>query len=285
MQVMSSCCGAELLCALAAAALALPAQAKNPRDAVHAWRVAHEREIVSDFSTFLAMPDVATNVADVEKNAAYIQAQLQARGFKTQILHAAPGTPPSVFAEYDTPGAKRTVVFYAHYDGQPVGQKGWINPPFEPTMRTAPPQSQVVDWKTGPIDPSWRLYARAAGDDKASIQALICAFDALKANHIKPSVNIKLLYEGEEEQCSPHFASLVGQNLALLKSDLLVMGDGPMHQSGKQMVNFGNRGIASFTLNNLERSHLGRAARRPLRQLGAVAGGDAGRAHRECARP
>ncbi|HWE46748.1 MAG TPA: M20/M25/M40 family metallo-hydrolase [Caulobacteraceae bacterium] len=235
------------LCA-AVAVLALPAQAKSPRDAVRAWRVTHERQILADFSTFLSMPDVATNVPDVEKNAAYIQGQLEQRGFKTKILHAAPGTPPSVFAEYDTPGAKRTVVFYAHYDGQPVGQKGWINPPFQPTMRTAPPESKVVDWKSGAIDPSWRLYARAAGDDKVSIQALISAFDGLKANHIKPSVNIKLLYEGEEEQGSPHFASLVGQNLALLKSDVLVMGDGPMHQSGKQMVNFGNRGIASFTL-------------------------------------
>jgi acetylornithine deacetylase/succinyl-diaminopimelate desuccinylase-like protein len=238
-----------LLCAAAALA-ALPAQARSPRDAVRAWRQAHEREIVQDFSTFLSMPDIATTVPDVEKNAAYIQAQLQARGFTTRILHAAPGTPPSVFAEYDTPGAKRTVVFYAHYDGQPVNQKGWLNPPFEPTMRTRAADAAVVDWKSakGPLDPSWRLYARAAGDDKGSIQCLISAFDALKANHIKPSVNIKLLYEGEEEQGSPHFAALVGQNLALLKSDVLVMGDGPMHQSGKQMVNFGNRGITGFTL-------------------------------------
>jgi acetylornithine deacetylase/succinyl-diaminopimelate desuccinylase-like protein len=237
-----------VLAAVAAAALALPAQAASPRDKVHAWRVAHERQIMTDFTNFLAMPDVATTVADVENNAAYIQAQLKARGFKTQLLHAAPGTPPSVFAEYDTPGAKRTVVFYAHYDGQPVGQKGWINPPFEPTVRTALPEAKAIDWKTAPaLDPNWRVFARASGDDKASIQALISAFDALQANHIKPTVNIKLLYEGEEERGSPHFASLVGQNLPLLKSDVLVMGDGPMNQSGRQMINFGNRGIASFT--------------------------------------
>jgi acetylornithine deacetylase/succinyl-diaminopimelate desuccinylase-like protein len=65
---------------------------------------------------------------------------------------------------------------------------------------------------------------------------------------MKPTVNIKLLYEGEEEQGSPHFSALVAKNLDLLKGDLLIMGDGPMHQSGKQMVNFGNRGIASLTL-------------------------------------
>ncbi len=238
-----------ILAAAALAAVASAAQAASPRDKVRAWRVAHEREILTDFETFLSMPDVATTVPDVEKNAAYIQAQLQARGFKTQILHAAPDTPPSVFAEYDTPGAKRTVVFYAHYDGQPVSQKGWINPPFEPTVRTALPEAKVIDWKTSTtLDPNWRVFARATGDDKGSIQALISAFDALKANHIKPTVNIKLLYEGEEEQGSPHFASLVGQNLALLKTDALVMGDGPMSQTGRQMINFGNRGIASFTM-------------------------------------
>ncbi|HEX5378679.1 MAG TPA: M20/M25/M40 family metallo-hydrolase [Phenylobacterium sp.] len=227
---------------------ATPVLAASPKAAVHAWRQAHEAEIVGDFVTLLSMPNVAKVLPDVESNAAYISQLLIRRGFKVQLLRAAPGTPPSVFAELRTPGAKRTVVFYAHYDGQPVGQKGWISSPFEPSMRTALPEATPVDWKaaTGPLDPDWRIYGRSAGDDKGSIQALISAFDALKANGIKPSVNIKLLYEGEEEQGSPHFAELVRQNLALLKGDLLIMGDGPMHQSGKQQINFGNRGIASF---------------------------------------
>src|SRR5207253_1656245 len=135
-----------------------------------------------------------------EKNAAYIETELKKRGFTTRTLSAGPGTSPSVFAELDTPGAKRTVLFYAHYDGQPISQKGWIIDPFKPSVRTALPQAKPVDWKgiSGPLDPNWRIYARGSGDDKASIQALISAFDALKANGIKPSVNIKLLYEGEE---------------------------------------------------------------------------------------
>ena len=103
----------------------------------------------------LALPDVATNVSDVEKNAAYIESLLKARGFATKILTAAPGTPPSVFAEMKTPGATRTVLFYAHYDGQPVGQKGWIADPFKPSMRTALPEAKPIDWQTapGPLDP------------------------------------------------------------------------------------------------------------------------------------
>src|SRR5580700_5409062 len=242
-----------LPCAAAICALGLAissAQATSPRDTVRVWRKAHEKAIVADFITLLSMPNVATNVADVEKNAAYIEGQLQGRGFETRLLTAEPGTPPSVFAEMKVPGAKRTVLFYAHYDGQPIAQKGWISSPFQPSMRTALPEAKPVDWQkaTGPLDPDWRLFARSAGDDKATVQAMLSALDALKAVHIKPTVNIKLLYEGEEEQGSPHFSALVAKNLELLKCDLMIMGDGPMHQSGKQMVNFGNRGIASLTM-------------------------------------
>ncbi|HEX7944568.1 MAG TPA: M20/M25/M40 family metallo-hydrolase [Phenylobacterium sp.] len=225
------------------------AQAASPVAQVRAWRQGHEKQIVTDFSKLLSMPNVASNVADVEANADYLQELLKARGFTgVQKLYAEPGTPPSVFGELKTKGAKRTVVFYAHYDGQPVGQKGWITPPFTPAVRTNLPEATPVDWQgaTGPLDPEWRIYGRSAGDDKGSVQALLSALDALKAAGRKPSVNIKVLWEGEEEQGSPHFAALVAKHRDLLKTDLLVMGDGPMHQSGKQEINGGNRGIVSF---------------------------------------
>ena len=166
-----------------AALMATGAQAGTPRDAVRDWRKAHEKEIVAEFAALLSLPNVATNLSDVEKNADYISGLLQKRGFKTQLLRAEPGTPPSVFGELKTPGAKRTVVFYAHYDGQPVGQQGWLTSPFQPTMRTALPYAKTVDWQgaTGPLDPDWRLYARSAGDDKGSIQVMLSALDALKA--------------------------------------------------------------------------------------------------------
>ena len=237
-----------LMAALAVALLApLVAEAASPRTAVRKWRMAHEREILGDFTKMLAIPNVATTPADIAANAAYIQSLLAARGFTTRLLTALPGTPATVFAEYDVPYARHTVVFYAHYDGQPINQQGWLWPPFQPTLRTAPPDSAPVDLQaTAELDPNWRLYARGAGDDKVSIQALLSAFDALKASGIKPTVNIKVMYEGEEEQGSPHFGKIIAQNLALLRGDLLIMGDGPMHQSGKQQINGGNRGITGF---------------------------------------
>ena len=228
-------------------ALAGTAQAASPAAQVRAWRQGHEKEIVGDFATLLAKPNVATTLADVEANARYLQGLLEKRGFRSELIDAAPGTPPSVFGELKTPGATRTVTFYAHYDGQPIGQKGWISTPFEPSMRTALPEAKPVDWKAAArLDPQWRLYGRSAGDDKGTIQAFLSAFDGLKASGIKPSVNIKVLWEGEEEQGSPHFGALVKKHLALVKGDLLIMGDGPMNQTGKQEINFGNRGIVDF---------------------------------------
>jgi len=66
---------AAAICALGLAISS--AQATNPRDTVRVWRKAHEKAIVADFITLLSMPNVATNVADVEKNAAYIEGQLR----------------------------------------------------------------------------------------------------------------------------------------------------------------------------------------------------------------
>ncbi|MBL8553242.1 MAG: M20/M25/M40 family metallo-hydrolase [Phenylobacterium sp.] len=233
---------------LVGALLAGAAQAATPVKEVRAWREANEKAVVADFIKMLAMPNVATNVADIEKNADYLTGLLKARGFTAEKLYAEPDTPPSVFGELKTKGARRTVVFYAHYDGQPIAQKGWLNDPFQPTMRTALPEAKAVDWQAGagPLDPEWRLFGRSAGDDKVSVQALLSAMDALKAAGRKPSVNIKVLWEGEEEQGSPHFAALVNRHRETLKTDLIIMGDGPVHQSGRQQLNFGNRGIVGF---------------------------------------
>ena len=111
------------------------ADAASPKAAVQDWRKAHEKEILTDFTALLSMPNVATTLSDVDKNATYISDLLAKRGFKTQLLRADPGTPASVFAEMKIPGATRTVVFYAHYDGQPISQKGWISTPFSKKKR------------------------------------------------------------------------------------------------------------------------------------------------------
>jgi acetylornithine deacetylase/succinyl-diaminopimelate desuccinylase-like protein len=113
-------------------------------------------------------------------------------------------------------------------------------------MRSGPLSSgeREVDWQhlRPPFDPEWRLFARAASDDKASIVAFLSAFDALKAAHVRPSVNIKVAWEGEEESGSTHLADILRAHAALFASDLWLIGDGPVHQSRRPMIYFGARG-------------------------------------------
>src|SRR5258708_7433217 len=95
------------------------------------WRETHERAILVEFMDLLAMPNLARDEAAVRKNARSIVSMLEKRGVKAQLLEVA-GAPPVVFGEIDTPGATRTLVFYAHYDGQPLDPKQWPTPPPHP---------------------------------------------------------------------------------------------------------------------------------------------------------
>ena len=238
--------GALLLAVLAAPVGASP-ESDKLRAAVRSWRAANERQLLSDYSAFAAMPSIASNQADVDRNADFLEAQLKSRGFAVQQLRARPGTPASVFAERRTRGAKRTILLYAHYDSQPVNQPNWLDPPFQPTLRSAPPASARIDLAAAAaIDKEWRLHGRATADDKSTIAATLWALDALATKGLKPKVNIKILWEGEEEAGSPNFGAIVRANTALLAADLLVMGDGPMHPSGRPLVTGGNRGIIDF---------------------------------------
>lgn len=211
---------------------------------VRAWRSAHEAEVVGRLEGLTRLPSVAAQPKGLAATADRLTALLKERGFATQLLSGGEGVPAVVYGELKTPGAKRTVVFYAHYDGQPVVPSQWKTPPFEPVMRSGTLEAPVVDWKAakGPLNPEWRLFGRAASDDKASIVAFLSAFDALKAAHRKPSVNIKVVWEGEEEAGSPHLEAILRANKALLAADLWLIGDGPVHQSRRPSLYFGARG-------------------------------------------
>jgi acetylornithine deacetylase/succinyl-diaminopimelate desuccinylase-like protein len=222
------------------------------RDQVRAWRQAHEKEIVQELAGLLALPNVATNLADIQRNAEHLTEMLRRRGFATRLLSAGEGTPPSLYGELRTPGAKRTVVFYAHFDGQPVDQQGWVSDPWKPVLRTGPLGEGVreVDLAavTAPLDPEWRIYARSASDDKAPIVALLAALDALKAAGVKPAVNLKLFLEGEEEQGSPHLTRILEKHKDLLAADAWILCDGPVHQTRRMQVYFGARGVSGLEL-------------------------------------
>ncbi|MHB8525514.1 MAG: M20/M25/M40 family metallo-hydrolase [Candidatus Acidiferrales bacterium] len=261
----------------------MPAMARNSVDVsrvvsgVRAYRVAHEPQIIREFVNLLSIPNVASDTPNIQRNATALVAMLNRRGFHTQLLPIA-GRGPVVFGELESPGAKGTVIFYCHYDGQPVNPSNWTGTkPFVPALRTGTIDvgGQLIPFPSQPgsYKDDWRLYARSAADDKAPIIALLAAVDALRANHIPMAVNLKLVMEGEEEDSSPHLAATVAAHKNLFSGDLLITADGPVDQSGRPLVFFGNRGVISVRitvfgpLHPLHSGHYGNWAPNPAMSL------------------
>ncbi|MDB5233033.1 MAG: peptidase [Hymenobacter sp.] len=229
-------------------------QANDPLQKVRQFRQANEQELLTEFEQLVGIPNVAADTASLRRTALFVQGMMQRRGIKTQLL-AAPtaGVAPAVFGEVRTPGATRTVIFYAHYDGQPVNPAQWREglSPFRPQLATGPLDrgGQLATRPvTGPFNPDWRLYARSASDDKAGVMTILTGYQALVSSKLKPKVNIKFFFEGEEERGSPHLGEILARHKALLASDLWVICDGPVHQSGRKQVVFGARGDVNMSV-------------------------------------
>lgn len=229
-----------------AAALAVPVAAE-PAD----WVAANRATILADYVDLLAIPNVASDTANIRRNADRLVEMMQARGLAPRLLEGATtSVPPAVYGEWKVPGATRTLVLYAHYDGQPVTPADWKStPPFEPRLLTdrLDRGGKVIALpKAGePIDANWRLYGRSASDDKAGVMAILLAVDALRAEGKQPGFNLKIFFEGEEEAGSPHLGDILARHKSLLQSDGWVIFDGPAHQTGAKQVVLGVRGVLS----------------------------------------
>src|SRR5579862_5188916 len=109
--------------------------APTPKDAAGAWRTAHEAQILQEFTGLLSIPNVANDAENIRRNADTLVQLLQRRNVNAKLL-LAPGANPVVYGEVKTAGAKHTIVFYAHYDGQPVTLDEWEGKaPFTPVTR------------------------------------------------------------------------------------------------------------------------------------------------------
>jgi acetylornithine deacetylase/succinyl-diaminopimelate desuccinylase-like protein len=247
----------RLAIALLALARLAGAQPNPAARAAHAWREIHERAILGEFLQLLALPNLARDTEGIRNNAAAVSALFEKRGVKTRLLEV-PGAPPAVYGEILTTGAARTIIFYAHYDGQPLDPKEWATPPWEPVVRDRPldKDGRVITLPAaGNIDPEWRIYARSASDDKAPLVAISTALDALKSARIVPRSNLKFVFEGEEEAGSPHLAQIIAKYKNLLAADVWLICDGPVHQSRRQQIVFGARGVTSLDITIYGPSH------------------------------
>lgn len=212
---------------------------------IRAYREANETKIVNELVELLSIPNVASDQPNIRRNAAKLIDMMKQRGIETQLLEGKGS--PAVYGEIKTPGATRTIGFYAHYDGQPADPKTWASDPFKPVLRDKPVEAggKIIPFPSSgeKFDPEWRLFARSASDDKAPIQALMTALDAIKATNKRLTSNIKFLFEGEEEDGSPYLDDIIARNAALLKADAWICADGPVHQTRRQLIYFGVRGI------------------------------------------
>ena len=207
---------------------------------------------MQEYVSFLSIPNVAADAGGLKKNADFIMQMMQRRNI--QHIHLLyPDTkniPPVVYGEVNTPGADKTLIFYAHYDGQPVDTAKWTKPlqPFTPALLNGSLEKggTIIPLPTTPgkYDPEWRIYARGASDDKAGVMSILSAYESIMAAGYSLHYNIKFFFEGEEEAGSPHLHEVFEKYRALLKSDLWINCDGPVHQSGKKVVSFGVRGDA-----------------------------------------
>ena len=256
--------------------VAAPAGAQDAarvRSAVRAYQQAHDVQILRELTDLLAIPNLASDSLSIRRNARFLMQMLERRGVRAQLLET-PGAPPAVFGELRMPGATRTIVFYSHYDGQPVDTSAWATPPWSPTLRTRALSAggSVIPMPTqaGTVEGEWRIYARSASDDKSPIVAFLSALDALRAANIRPSVNLKFYFEGEEEAGSPHLREALTRHRELLHADLWIFGDGPVHPSRRQQVSFGVRGVQGLELTTygpnraLHSGHYGNWAPNPL---------------------
>ena len=212
--------------------------------------------IIKEFVSFLSIPNLAEDTANIHRNALFLMEMMKKRNIQQVRLLSpvTPGAPPAVYGEANLPGATHTLIFYAHFDGQPVNPSQWANglAPFLPQLVNGSLEhhAMVIPFpdKENSLEPDWRIYARGASDDKGGVMAILNAFEAIDKIGLKRSFNIKFFFEGEEEAGSTHLPEILEKYKPFLQSDLWIICDGPVHQSGKKQVVFGVRGDAHLDL-------------------------------------
>ncbi len=236
----------------------------------------------AEYLELLSLANVPAEPSDIQRNAAFLERAFQKRNFKTHLLDNAANRPMILAELTGARSGAATILFYAHFDGQPVVNEEWQQKnPFEPVVKKRDGKGawQEVPRESltaSPLDPELRVFARSASDDKAPIVMLLTALDVLQSQGKKPAINVKVLLDSEEEIGSPSLGDVVKANASLFKADALVVLDGPLHASGKPTLVFGNRGITQATLTvfgpkaPLHSGHFGNYVPNPAQRLATL---------------
>jgi acetylornithine deacetylase/succinyl-diaminopimelate desuccinylase-like protein len=188
---------------------------------------------VEELKGYLAIPSISAlpqHAADVRRCAEWTGDEMRRIGLQNVKLIETPGN-PVVYGDWlGAPGAP-TILFYGHYDVQPVDPlELWESPPFEATIRDG------------------EIYARGAADDKGQVFMHLKAVEAYLKKPGRLPLNIKFMLEGEEEVGSAHLDDFVRSHKRELASDVVVISDSPMLERGIPSICYGLRGLVYFQI-------------------------------------
>jgi acetylornithine deacetylase/succinyl-diaminopimelate desuccinylase-like protein len=228
------------------------------------YLAAHRDRALNELVEFASIPSVSADPAhraDIAAAASWVAGKLTAAGpFTVRVIQ----TPrnPVVYAEWLGAPGQPTVLVYGHYDVQPPDPLDkWTSPPFTPSVRDG------------------RLYARGVSDDKGPMLIPIKVAEAFFATSGALPVNIKCMFEGEEEVGSPSLEGFITDHQDLLRADFVLSADGGMWRASEPSLTVGSRGLAGleFTISGAGKDlHSGRhggAVANPLHAMAELIAG------------
>ncbi len=188
---------------------------------------------LEELKAFLAIPSISAlpeHAGDVKRCAVWCADEMRRIGMQNVKLVDTPGN-PVVYGDWLGAAGAPTILFYGHYDVQPVDPlELWESPPFEATVRDG------------------EIYARGSADDKGQVFMHFKAIEAhLKQNGTLP-VNMKIILEGEEEVGSVNLDNFIRDHKSELGADVVVISDSPMFARGVPSICYGLRGLVYFQI-------------------------------------
>jgi acetylornithine deacetylase/succinyl-diaminopimelate desuccinylase-like protein len=185
---------------------------------------------LKEYLEFVSIPSISSmpsHKSDIERAASWIVKKLKAIGMTTAETIPTKEL-PVVYGSWNKARGKPTVLIYGHYDVQPVKEAEWENPPFAPVIRNE------------------RIFGRGASDDKSGVMITIWAVEAMLNKDGSLPVNVKFVFEGEEEDGSPNFHEFLADNKELLKADFALNTDAGQRSDSVPAIIMSIRGIAQL---------------------------------------
>jgi acetylornithine deacetylase/succinyl-diaminopimelate desuccinylase-like protein len=185
------------------------------------------------------------------KNVDWVTNAFEKLNFKVSILETS--TLPVFLAEKMVDPKAKTILFYLHLDGQAVNPAKWNQKdPFRPVLKEQDGDGvwQIINWSriNSNINPDWRVFGRAAADDKAPIIMMLSALEFLQKQQQELKYNVKIILDLQEETRSEGFLSTLKKYKNRYAADYMIIMDGPAHPTNKPTLTFGCRGISTCNI-------------------------------------